>query len=140
MVNRFDRGRSVPAETPVPPGARRGVLVGLATDFPATGHEPLRAWRNRHPEHRTFDGKDLSLVPTVFDKLNEKLCRALIYRGWWLMGAALATYHPDRLPDHAQSPLPRSDDTQRQGSWRGITVLKSPWLRPGSNPARPYDR
>jgi len=93
MVNRFDRGRSVPTQDPVPPGARRGVLVGLATDFPEPGSELLRAWRDRHPEHRTFDGKDLSLVPTVFDKLDEKLCRALIYRGWWLMGAALAVAH-----------------------------------------------
>jgi len=113
MVNRFDRGRSVPTQDPVPPGARRGVLVGLATDFPEPGPELLRAWRDRHPEHRTFDGKDLSLVPTVFDKLDEKLCRALIYRGWWLMGAALAVAHlrrrrPDprlrhRLPDHPLS-------------------------------------
>ncbi len=36
-------------------------------------------------------------TPTVFDRLDESLCRALVYRGWWLTGAALATYHPARL-------------------------------------------
>ena len=75
------------------------MLVGLATDFADPGPEPLRAWRAAHPEHRTFNGKDLALVPTVFDKLDQKLCRLLVYRGWWLMGAALALYHPERLGD-----------------------------------------
>ncbi|HZB48646.1 MAG TPA: hypothetical protein VE547_06085, partial [Mycobacteriales bacterium] len=106
MVNRFGRGRSVPPSDPVPLGARRGVLVGLATTFADPGPDPLRAWRDAHPEHRTFDGKDLALVPTVFDKLDQKLCRALVYRGWWLMGAALAVHHPDRLPDPAAVPAP----------------------------------
>jgi NTE family protein len=106
MVNRFQRGRGAPIEAQIPPGARNGVLVGLATDFPGAAPEPLRAWRDRHPEHRTFDGKDLSLVPTVFNKLEEKLCRALVYRGWWLMGAALAVYYPDRLPDPATITAP----------------------------------
>jgi NTE family protein len=38
-------------------------------------------------------------VPTVFDKLPTGLCRRLVYRGWWLMGAAIAHYHPTMAPD-----------------------------------------
>jgi NTE family protein len=82
----------------VPEGARRGILVELATSFegaPGT----LRAWREAHPEVRTHGGADLALVPTVFDRLDEGLCRALVHRGWWLVGAALAAYEPGRLPD-----------------------------------------
>ena len=44
-------------------------------------------------------GKHLAQVPTVFDRLDESLCRALVHRGWWLTGAALAMYHPARLGD-----------------------------------------
>jgi NTE family protein len=98
MVDRFERGR-FSGNGPVPYGARRGVLFALATDFPEPPPERLAEWRSRFPEHRTHDGADLALVPTVFDKLEDKLCRVLVYRGWWLAGAALATYHPDRLPE-----------------------------------------
>ena len=104
MVERFRRGRELPPGTPLPRGARRGVLVGLATQFPAERPETLVAWCAAHPEHRAFDGRDLALVPTVFDELDERLCRALVYRGWWLMGAALACYHPERLPTVDLSP------------------------------------
>lgn len=99
MVERFDRGRTVPPGAPMPDGARRGVLTGLATTFPSPGTEALRAWRAAHPESRTHDGTDLALVPTVFDRLDERLCRALVRRGWWLTGAAVACHHPERLPD-----------------------------------------
>jgi NTE family protein len=47
-----------------------------------------------YPEHRTFDGKDLARFPTVFDQLPAALVELLIYRGWWLTGAALARYQP----------------------------------------------
>jgi NTE family protein len=98
MVGRFQRGRQAP-EGSLPEGARRGVLTALATTFPDPGSAELRSWRSRFPEHRTHDGQDLALVPTVFDKLDQSLCRALVYRGWWLAGAALATYFPERLGD-----------------------------------------
>ncbi|WP_138733742.1 patatin-like phospholipase family protein [Modestobacter excelsi] len=106
MVNRFRRGRELPPGSRLPDGAHRGVLVSLATDMPTERPEPLRAWYAAHPEHRTYDGRDLARVPTVFDKLDERLCRALVYRGWWLMGAALAAYHPERLPSSGISPPP----------------------------------
>jgi len=98
MVERFRRGREIDAGMPLPPGARRGLLVALATDFMSTSGK-LPDWRATFPEHRTYRGRDLALVPTVFDKLDGELCRALVYRGWWLVGAALAAYWPDRLPD-----------------------------------------
>ncbi|MGB3438397.1 MAG: patatin-like phospholipase family protein [Actinophytocola sp.] len=106
MVSQFERGRAVPPSDPVPPDGRRGVLVGLATDVPRAGTGMLAVWRAAHPEHRTFDGVDLSLVPTAFDKMDPALCRALIYRGWWLVGAALALYHPEYLPDPATVTAP----------------------------------
>jgi NTE family protein len=43
-------------------------------------------------------------VPTAFDRLDRCLCRLLVYRGWWLTGAALATFHPGLTPDPAASP------------------------------------
>ncbi|MER7491150.1 Patatin [Streptomyces pharetrae CZA14] len=99
VVERFERGRAAGPDGELPPGARRGVLVQLSTDFPADGPETLRRWHAAFPEHRAHEGRDLSLVPTVFDRLDAGLCRALVYRGWWLGGAGLAAYHPELLPD-----------------------------------------
>ena len=60
------------------------------------------AFAARFPEHRTFtkDGveQDLSFVPTVFDRLEPGLIAALVYRGWWLTGAALAQHQPGFAP------------------------------------------
>lgn len=98
LVDRFDRGKAAGAG-PLPEGARRGVLTALATSFPEPGPPRLRDWRDRFPERRGYDGRHLAEVPTVFNKLDSGLCRALVYRGWWLAGAALALYHPERLPD-----------------------------------------
>ncbi|QFQ96866.1 patatin-like phospholipase family protein [Streptomyces phaeolivaceus] len=96
-IERFRRGAALGPHGEVPPGARRGILVQLSTDFPFA--DPLlHRWRATFPEHRTHDGRDLSLVPTVFDRLAPSLCRALVHRGWWLGGAGLAAYHPELLP------------------------------------------
>ena len=102
MVDRFERARVVPVGQPLPPGTRRGVLTGLATVFPERPgpHDGrLGEWRAAHDEIVEHDGKHLAKVPTVFDELDATLCRKLVHRGWWLTGAALACYHPDRLPD-----------------------------------------
>ncbi|MFF6782747.1 patatin-like phospholipase family protein [Streptomyces sp. NPDC012510] len=96
-VERFQRGAASGPVGEVPPGARRGILVQLATDFPYPA-QALRAWRSAFPEHRTHNGRDLALVPTVFDRLSPSLCRALVHRGWWLGGAGLAAFHPELLP------------------------------------------
>jgi len=110
MVAAFKRGVDVPPGAPLPPGARRGVLVALATDFNDDG-PGLAAWRAAFDEARTWQGQDLAYVPTVFDRLDQALCRRLIYRGWWLVGAAFAAYYPDLAPTPDRlSPPPLSPD------------------------------
>ncbi|MFC9681574.1 patatin-like phospholipase family protein [Streptomyces sp. NPDC056948] len=98
VVDRFEQARGAGPDGELPRGARRGVLVQLSTDFPADGPDALRRWRAAFAEHPAFDDRHLALVPTVFDRLDPGLCRALVHRGWWLGGAALATYHPELLP------------------------------------------
>jgi NTE family protein len=97
MVRSFKLGDGVPIGGELPRGARQGVLVGLATDFDDPGGQ-LAGWREAFPELRTWKGEDLSLYPTVFDKLPAELCRKLVYRGWWLAGAAIARYYPELGP------------------------------------------
>lgn len=100
MVDRFqaaEMGGQVP-----PDSARRGVLMGLATDVAG---DAVDAWRAQHPEHRSWNGNDLAFVPTVFDRLDPALCRLLVYRGWWLTGATLARYH-DGLVTLPSAPPP----------------------------------
>jgi NTE family protein len=90
IVDQFRAGESLPAAER-PASARTGVLMGLASSFSG---DAVDAWRKQHPEIRTWKEKDLAFVPTVFDKLDEELCRLLVYRGWWLAGASFARYHP----------------------------------------------
>jgi NTE family protein len=92
MIERFRaREDATKRGAPVPSWGRLGVLMGLATNVDGPGVDD---WRAIHPEHRTWNDKDLAFVPTVFDKLDPGLCRRLIYRGWWLTGATIARYHP----------------------------------------------
>jgi NTE family protein len=103
MVDRFEAWRRTPAGANQPFGARRGVLFGLASTMSlAHNSAAFEEFAAAYPEHRTFvdDGeeKDLAFVPTVFDQLAVSLVSALVYRGWWLTGAALAQYHPDFAP------------------------------------------
>jgi NTE family protein len=99
MVDRFERYRAAVAAGQEPgPDARRGVLVALASTVPSDDGGAFDAFASRYHEHRDWDGKDLAFVPTVFDRLDRRLCRALVYRGWWLTGAALCRYHADGLP------------------------------------------
>lgn len=79
-------------------GTRRGTLFALATDVPSDGGGPFDTFAAAHPEHRTWDGRDLAFVPTAFDRFDEGLCRALVYRGWWLAGAQLARWAPATHP------------------------------------------
>ena len=113
IVERFRRGEQTPAGAELPEGARRGVLVALSTSFEDDPAGTLAAFRATFPEERTWQGKDLSLVPTVFDKLQPELCRRLVYRGWWLAGAALARYHPAMAPDPAGITPPRLESRGR---------------------------
>jgi NTE family protein len=109
MVDRFQRTAALPLGAALPPGARRGVLTGLATQLPdpaGADDGRLAEWRAAHREVVEHDGRHLATVPTVFDKIDAPLCRALVHRGWWLTGAALATHHPDRIPDPASLVAP----------------------------------
>jgi NTE family protein len=122
MVNRFQAWSAAPPGGERPDDARRGVLFGLASTI-AKGADATDAYRSfaaRFPEHRTYragraggaDGapagaRDLAFVPTVFDRLDRPLTAALVYRGWWLTGAAMAQFHPDLAPlDDAVTPPP----------------------------------
>ena len=91
MVDRFKAFEASQAGGTRPDWSRRGLLFGLGSNISGQGAEQ---WRARFPEHRSWDGKDLAFVPTVFDRLDPRLCRLLIYRGWWLAAAAMARYHP----------------------------------------------
>jgi NTE family protein len=75
-----------------PSWGRRGVLFGLSTTFA----EPNIEWAD------TRDARDdlrvpLALVKTNFARFTRETCHGLVYRGWWLAGAALATFHRDVL-------------------------------------------
>lgn len=105
MVERFQRAEALAPDAPLPEGARRGVLVALGSQFADGGS--LAEFRARFPEVADFQGKSLALVPTVFDKLPEALCRRLVYRGWWLGGAAMARWHPALAPDAKNLAPPR---------------------------------
>ncbi len=93
MVDRFRALEAAPDDPP--PWGRSGVLVGLGSSVVGGGR--LAEWTARFPEHRDWEGRDLVHVPTVFDRFDAGLCRRLVYRGWWLGGAAVARYHPDRI-------------------------------------------
>lgn len=81
--------------------ARDGILMGLGSNLDGTAAE---LWRSRHAELRLWLDKDLARYPTVFDRLDRRLCRLLIYRGWWLVGACLAKYYPELVQLPAQAP------------------------------------
>ncbi len=105
MVDRFRASRDAdPSEEP-PAWGRRGVLMALASDVRTT--RDVESWRDRFPEHRTWRGRDLAFVPTVFDKLAPGLCRLLVYRGWWLIGAMLARWYPGLVPQPDKAPPPK---------------------------------
>jgi NTE family protein len=102
MVERFKAWEQArDRKEPPPEWGRRGVLFSLASDLPKvspTWTAPeLPSWV---PEGTPLEGwrDELALVATSFDRFPLERCRALLYRGWWLAGATISTYHPDLLP------------------------------------------
>jgi NTE family protein len=98
MVDRFmafERARR--DGKPAPEWGRQGVLFGLATTF----DKPSAEWLDGSPEHEELRLK-LAVVKTTFARLPRELCEQLVYRGWWLTGCSIATYHRALL-----SALPR---------------------------------
>jgi NTE family protein len=97
MVDRFKAWETAHRQgTPQPPWARRGVLFGLTTSFD-TNNPVSPEWADSRPERPELT-QTLARVKTSFAKFNHETCEHLVYRGWWLTGATLATYHRETLP------------------------------------------
>jgi NTE family protein len=95
MVDRFQAFERARAQgQPAPEWGRQGVLFGLATTF----EKPSADWIAGRPEHEELRLK-LALVKTSFARFPRELCRQLLYRGWWLSGCSIATFHPDLLDE-----------------------------------------
>jgi NTE family protein len=98
LVERFRAWeQGAEAGRPIPSWGRRGVLFGLATSF-----TPAAEWGQSRPEHADWT-EELAGYATSFAKFPREVTSRLLYRGWWLTGASLATYHrcvlPDELPE-----------------------------------------
>ena len=97
MVDRFKAWETADKDgTPKPPWARRGVLFGLTTSFDEA-HPLNPEWAADRPEHADTI-QTLARVETSFNRFHQDTCHQLVYRGWWLTGATLSTYHRQVLP------------------------------------------
>ena len=95
MVGRFQAFEQARSQgQPIPDWGRFGVLFSLATTFKT----PSPEWVDGRPEHDELRLK-LALVKTTFARFEEELCRQLIYRGWWLAGCSVATFHRDLIAE-----------------------------------------
>jgi NTE family protein len=93
MVDRYQAlEQALAANQPPPSFGRLGVLFSLGTSMDVT--DEWAEGRPDYPERR----QELAEVPTSFDRFPADLCERLIYRGWWLTGATLSSYHRDLLP------------------------------------------
>ena len=97
MVERFRAWEHAHTHgTPQPPWARRGVLFGLTTTFDDR-HPVNPEWTDGRPERADLT-QELARVKTSFARFHKDTCQELVYRGWWLTGATLATFHRETLP------------------------------------------
>lgn len=93
MVERFQTREQAIRDGEKPPEwSRRGVLFGLATSMKDVNED----WTAVNPEAPSPD--EVALVKTSFDQFPRPLAGKLMYAGWWLTGATLATYHREVLP------------------------------------------
>ena len=94
-----------------PTGARAAIGVALATEFDADAGN-YDEWQQRFARLRTWADqgveRDLAFVPTTFSKLASDTCRRLVYNGWWLAGAAIASQYPHLLEPADLTPPPVS--------------------------------
>lgn len=91
MVERFQAYEQSPDDPPS--WGRRGVLFQLSTTMDS---RLAPDWAAAHPSPPDPDG--IAFVETSFDRFDTELSRRLLYAGWWLTGANLATYYRDVLP------------------------------------------
>ena len=92
LVERFKEWESRGDEPP-PASALQGVLFALSTSMSATPE-----WLEGRSEQAPANRDHLARLKTSFAKFSREDCRQLVYRGWWLTGAALSRYHRDLLP------------------------------------------
>ena len=105
LVERFQEyEKAVKERRPPPSFARRGVLFNLATTI-SDNHD----WDSRQPPPPASEIVRLAELKTSFSRFKRADCEALVYRGWWLTGAAMSKYHRDLLPSDWPDwrPLPR---------------------------------
>lgn len=104
LVERFRAWEDTPPGVDPPSWARQGVLFSLATTFA----QPDPEWTSGRPEREELR-IPLALVKTTFSRFPELTCRQLVYRGWWLAGAALSTFRRELMPTPPPvwRPLPR---------------------------------
>jgi NTE family protein len=94
MVNRFRAyEEATTSGQPIPEWGRLGVLFSLATTF----DRPSPEWVETRPQQEQLR-LELALVKTTFARFDRRLCQQLIYRGWWLTGCSITTFHPDLIP------------------------------------------
>jgi NTE family protein len=110
MIDRFRAFEQARRNGQQPPDwARQGVLFGLATSVDHADPE----WLADRPAHEELRIK-LALVKTTFARFQRQLCEELVYRGWWLTGASIATFHRDLLHDLPHwKPLTRNQQGER---------------------------
>jgi NTE family protein len=70
----------------------------MATKFRSVAPEWLEGRSDREEQ-----GIPLALVKTTFARFPFETCEALIYRGWWLAGASISTFHRELLPEKLPS-------------------------------------
>jgi len=91
---------------------RSGIFVTLSTRFDRLDNDELRRvneWRSAAEEQSEAERKVLAATSTSFGRFDESLVSGLVYRGWWLTGAAMAVYHRTVIPES----LPRWRDIRR---------------------------
>jgi NTE family protein len=95
MIGRFQAFEQAKKQNQAPPEwGRQGILFGLAATF----KQPSPEWVATRPEHEELRLK-LALVKTTFARFDRELCRQLVYRGWWLAGCSIATFHRDLIAE-----------------------------------------
>ena len=79
------------------PLAFAGHSLGQVTALIASGALPLEEGV-QFAARRAELTQSLARVKTSFAGFDRETCEQLVYRGWWLTGATLATYHREALP------------------------------------------
>jgi NTE family protein len=80
-------------------GHADGVMATLWTRFSAEERVALAEWRGVAPEQDPATAEELAGTTTSFGRFDPDLARALVYRGWWLTGAAFALHQRHQVPE-----------------------------------------